>query len=132
VFLFAIGVGLCLFSVLICLINISSNKSIVRKTALWLTIAACLIFIFQAATVALTDQTLRYTFSQIAPQLQFSFLIDRLAAFFIMVISIVAVSVAIYSLHYIEISTSGVRRNLFIPLMNIFILSMLFFVASSN
>ncbi len=130
--LFAIGVGLCLLSALVTLCFVSRNNPQVRKAALWLTIAAGLIFIFQSVRIALTDQSLNYTFTQIAPQLQFTFLIDRLAAFFILIVSIVTVTVAIYSLRYVEVSTSGTRRNLFIPLMNIFILSMLFFVASAN
>jgi hydrogenase-4 component B len=130
--LFFIGVVLCLFSALVCLVFIRRNNSVVRKTALWLTLAASLIFIFQAMRVVLTNQTLSYVLLPIAPQIQFSFLIDRLAAFFILIISIITISVSIYSLRYVEADTSGVRRNLFIPLMNFFILSMLFFVASGN
>jgi len=132
VLLFAIGVGLFFLSALVCLISIRSANSIIRQSALWLTIAGCLVFITQASRIALTDKSLLYSFSQFAPQLQLSFLIDRLAAFFIVVVSIVALSVAIYSLRYVEVSLSGIRRNLFIPLMNLFIMSMLFFVSSAN
>jgi hydrogenase-4 component B len=38
---------------------------------------------------------------QIVPSFQFSFLIDRLSAFFIILISIVSVAVSIYSVQYV-------------------------------
>ena len=67
-----------------------------------------------------------------AEYLTISCLIDSLAAFFIFIVSVVSISVAIYSLHYIEESSSGLRRNLFVPFMNVFILSMILFIASDN
>ena len=83
--LFAIGVGLLFLSALVCLVSIRSANSIIRQSALWITIAGCLVFITQASLIALTDQSLLYSFAQFAPQLQLSFLIDRLAAFFIVI-----------------------------------------------
>jgi hydrogenase-4 component B len=75
---------------------------------------------------------LRVTAFQLVPQLQFSFIIDRLAALFIFLIAIVSAAVSIYSLKYVEETSSGVRRNLFVPLMVLFILSMVLFTASDN
>jgi hydrogenase-4 component B len=69
---------------------------------------------------------------QLVPQLQFSFVVDRLAAIFVFLIAVVSAAVSIYSLRYVEEASSGIRRNLFVPLMILFILSMLLFVASDN
>jgi hydrogenase-4 component B len=90
------------------------------------------IFIILSVRVFITNLPLKFTGFQIVPQLQFSFLIDRLSAFFIFLIAIVSISVAIYSLNYVEKASSGIRLNLFAPLITLFILAMVLFVASDN
>ena len=64
------------------------------------------------------------------PTLQFSFLIDRLSAFFILLISVVSFAVAIYSVQYVEHGAHEGRKNLIVAFMNIFIVSMVLVVAS--
>ena len=69
---------------------------------------------------------------QITPSLQFSFLIDRLSAFFILLVSIVSVCVAIYSVQYVEHLAHDCRKNLIVSFMTIFIASMVLVIASST
>jgi hydrogenase-4 component B len=64
--------------------------------------------------------------------LQFSFAVDRLAAFFIMIISFVSGTVSIYSLRYVERHGTNSARNLLMAMMSLFIMSMLLVVASDN
>jgi hydrogenase-4 component B len=123
---------LCLFSILVALVLIHKDSRIVRKASLLAALAACILFIILSLQVFIPNRPLILTGFQIVPQLQFSFLIDRLSAFFIFLISVVSASVVIYSLNYVESASSGVRRNLFVPLTTLFIVAMLLFVASDN
>ena len=61
---------------------------------------------------------------------QFSFMVDRLAAFFLALVSVVSVAVAIYSVQYVEHEEHEGRKNLIVALMNFFIFSMLLVIAS--
>ena len=57
-------------------------------------------------------------------------MVDRLAAFFLALVSVVSVAVAIYSVQYVEHEEHEGRKNLIVGLMNVFIFSMLLVVAS--
>jgi hydrogenase-4 component B len=121
-----------LVSIILALAFIRTDTRFIRRSSLLLSLAACILFIIVSVQIFIADSTLSISLYQIAPQLQFSFYIDRLAAFFIFLVSLVSGSVAIYSLNYVEEAESGTRRNLASPLMTLFILSMLLFVASDN
>ncbi len=123
---------MCLFSIVLASGLIKTDSRLVRKASLILTLLASLVFIILSLQVFIPKEPLHITLFQIMPELQFSFFIDRLSALFIFLISIVSASVALYSLHYIEEASTGVRRNLFAPLTTLFILSMVLFVASDN
>jgi hydrogenase-4 component B len=130
--LFIAGLLVYLLSILVTLSFIRKNNRFIRNTALTLNVLAGLLLIILSFQVFISDESLFVSLLQITPQLQLSFVVDRLAAFFIFLISTVSVSVNIYSLKYIEESSSGIRRALFVPLINLFVLSMLLFVASDN
>ena len=130
--LFVSGLAVGLVSILVSSGFIGKDSRLVRKTSLFLSIITSVILLILAIDIFITNQTLNLSFFQITPQFQFSFMIDRLAAVFIFLISVVSASVAIYSLKYNEEASSGVRRNLFSPLMTTFILAMILFVASDN
>ncbi len=85
-----------------------------------------------ALDVILSGRNLSFFAYQIVPTLQFSFLIDRLSAFFILLVSIVSLPVAIYSVHYVEHGTHEGRKNFIVSFMNIFIASMVLVIASST
>lgn len=78
-----------------------------------------------------TGQELDINIYQIVPSAAFSFTIDRLAAFFTFIISIVALSAGIYSLRY-EHSLSSRRAGLLAGMTSLFVVSMLLVVASDN
>jgi hydrogenase-4 component B len=130
---FIVGLGLFLIAILIVLGFIHKNSQFIRKIGLLLTLIASIILVVLALNICIKDRPLAVTFFQITPELQFSFDIDRLSAFFIFIIAIVSASVSIYSLRYVEReSISGIRKNLFVPMIGLFILSMILFVASDN
>jgi hydrogenase-4 component B len=130
--MFLCGLFLCLLSILVASSFIRKNNRSVRKTALFLTTAASLSFIAGSWQVFTSNQPVTLKLFEITPQLQYTLFIDRLAAFFIFIIAVVSIAVSIYSLSYVEEASSGIRRNLFIPLMDIFILAMILFVTSAN
>jgi hydrogenase-4 component B len=130
--LFIAGLSIYLVAILLALGFIRKNNRTIRNTSLILSILAGILLIILSVRIGLSNQPLAVLFFQITPDLQLSFLIDRMAAFFIFIISVVSVSVEIYSLKYVEESSSGIKRNVFIPLMNFFILAMLLFVTSDN
>ncbi len=61
-----------------------------------------------------------------------SLLIDRLAAFFILIIAAVSACVAIYGAEYIEHLAGRERRDLLAGCMNLFVLAMVLVVASAD
>jgi hydrogenase-4 component B len=130
--LFLTGLFLCLFSIVLGSSLISQNSRFVRKLLLFITLAGCLVFIILSIQVFVSNQPLSFTCLQVLPQVQISFFVDRLSALFMFLICVVSASVAIYSLNYIEETSSGIRRNLFTPLVTLFIVSMVLFVASDN
>jgi hydrogenase-4 component B len=130
--LFVAGLSVYLVAIFLALGFIRKNNRTIRNTSLILSILAGILLIILSIRIGLSDQPLSILFFKITPELQLSFVIDRLAAFFIFIISLVSVCVEIYSLKYVEESATGIKRNVFIPLMNLFILSMLLFVASDN
>ena len=83
-----------------------------------------------AAEILLTDTTYSAMLYQITSLFQFSFMVDRLAAFFLTLISIVSVAVAIYSIQYLEHEEHEERKSVIVALMSFFIFSMLLVVAS--
>jgi hydrogenase-4 component B len=130
--LFTVGLAACLLAVLLALLLIKQDSRIIRNLSLVITTLACILLIVFSVQTFVNDQTLHLTAFQITPQLHFSFVIDRLAAIFIFLISSVSAAVSIYSMRYIEEASAGQRRRLFVPLMVLFVLSMLLFVASDN
>jgi hydrogenase-4 component B len=123
---------LCFFSILVAVVFVHKDSRLVRRIALFAIIAACICFIILSLAVFVPNRPLEISGYQLAPQLGFSFFIDRLGAFFLFLISVVSAGASIYSLNYVESSSTGVRRKLFVPLTALFILAMLLFVASDN
>ncbi len=130
--LFLIGLVFCLFSILLGSGFIQRDSRFIRKVSLFLTLIANLVFVCFSIQVFLANQPVAISGFQIVPQLQFSFLIDRLGAFFIFLICLVSASVVIYSFNYVEEASAGVRRNLLTPFLTLFIAVMILFVASDN
>ncbi len=103
-----------------------------RRVALGLVMASVLSWIIAAVVVLAGDSNLHFELYRLTPDLAIAFHLDRLAAFFILVISAVAGCVAIYSLGYVEHGATGRRRDFLVSAMAVFILAMGMVVASSN
>ena len=122
---------LCVATVLP-LAALTKDRRSFRRASLMLTMAALAeLSLFAVKTVA-TNRTLAASFVELAPNIALTFQFDRLAGFFLLIITLIGLTVAIYSLHYIEHEHSAIKKNLHVALMNGFILSMMLVVASAN
>lgn len=130
--LFLSGLSIFLFASLMTLPFILRPARWLRQAALWLVIIASSLFLTFSAYVFLSGQLFSFKLYEILPSLELSFIVDRLAAFFMMIISLVSACTALYSLSYVEHSGSGERKSLAVSLMSLFILAMLLVVASDN
>lgn len=109
-----------------------SDTRIVRTLGYVCTIIASLLIAVVAVVVLLTGQVLSFALYQPFPAITIAFVIDRLAAFFFLLIATVSGCVAVYAGEYTEHLQGGARKNLLCAGMNFFILSMLLVVASAN
>ena len=130
--LFYTGLFVFLIAFLVSLPITGKLKKATRRTSLWLTAAASALFLILSVSLFITDQPLQVSLYQIAPSLELSFYVDRLAAFFTGIVSVVAFSASLYSLPYVEHIESKTRRNLLASTMSVFIASMILVVASDN
>ena len=130
--LFILAVLLLLLGTVIPLAAVGKDRRLIRTSALLCTIAASAILIVLALVVLITSQGFSWTAYQPFELFSIAFVIDRLAAFFLLIIAVVSLCVAIYSGEYIEHLDGGSRRNLLCGCANLFIFSMVLVVASSN
>jgi formate hydrogenlyase subunit 3/multisubunit Na+/H+ antiporter MnhD subunit len=101
-----------------------------RRLSLAATGAASVLLCVFAAEVLLSGTSVSLVGYQLAAGFTFSFLVDRLAAFFLLLIGIVSFSVAVYSFQYLEHQEHENRKNLIVSFMNLFIASMTLVIAS--
>lgn len=129
--LFLSGVFVFLAVTLVTLALVHKIDRAVRQISIWLMLLASLLFLGLGLDIVITSQTFHIVLYQIA-SLQFSFAIDNLAAFFILIISIVSTSVSIYSLSYVEHGGTEQGKNFHVSMISMFVLSMLLLVAADN
>ncbi len=113
------------------LLLIRRSNPQVRHFSLWLHLLACALFLCLSLWVLITNQAFRFRLYEIIPGAGLSFAIDRLAAFFIFLISIGALSAGIYSLRYEHGESEG-RKALMTSMMGVFVLSMLLVVTADS
>ena len=123
---------LLLFSAGFSLVTSGRDWRHVRTVVLGSTIIASLLIAVVALSTLISNQVFAFTVYQPFPSVALSFVIDRLAAFFLLIIAIVSGCVAAYSMEYVEHLDGGARRNLLCGCANIFILAMMFVVASAT
>ena len=131
--LFPVGLAAFFLSIILALIGtkLTEGKGPRQAALLSAAVGSAAILAF-ALEIVFTNKSISFLAYQITPQLQFSFTIDRLAAFFLFLVSIVSLSVAIYSIQYVEHLTHERRKNLVVALMSVFIASMVLVIASSS
>jgi hydrogenase-4 component B len=105
---------------------------IVRTVSLSCTFLASLVLGLVSIAVLIGENTISFTVYQPFAEFSLSFVIDRLAAFFLLIIAAVSAPVALYASEYCEHLKGGSRRNLLAGCTNLFILAMVLVVASAN
>ncbi len=111
---------------------LKSKGNIGRLFSLTLGVIASIALLAFSGEIIIRDTNVSFFSYQITPFFNFSFFIDRLSALFIALISIVSLSVEIYSINYIEHIHSKNKKSIVISLMNFFVFSMILVVASST
>lgn len=106
------------------------NSKVPRQASLVSTCVASVAILAFALEIIFSNQNFSFLAYQITSSFQFSFFIDRLAAFFLALVAVVSLAVAIYTVQYVEHITHRGRKNLIVGLMNIFIVSMMLVIAS--
>lgn len=132
-FLFSVGLAAFFLSIGSLIFGLGlKNNQYASRAALILNCAGSGVLIIFSSEIILTGTSFSSLAYSLTSFFQFSFLIDKLSAFFIIIISIVCIPVAIYSIQYVEHITNSGKRNLVILFMSMFILSMILVVSSSN
>ena len=130
--LFPLGLASFLLAILLPLVaqNLGNSK-IPRQTSLIFTMRqqVSLILAF-ALEIIFSNKNYSLLAYQITPSFQFSFLVDRLAAFFLALVAIVSLRLQFIPCHMLSIIEHEDRKNLIVSFMNIFIVSMVLVVAS--
>jgi len=130
--LFSLALIVLLAGTIFPLLAASSDRRVVRSISLSCIIIASLLLAALALQVLLSGGREFFTLYQPFPTISLSFAIDRLAAFFLLIITVVSACVALYFTEYIEHMDGQSRRNLLCGCTSLFILAMVLVVASAN
>ena len=114
------------------IVTAGSDSRIGRTLGYTCTVIFATLLAVVSGIILLSGQVLSLTAYQPIPSVSIAFVIDRLAAFFLLLIAVVAGCVAVYAGEYTEHLHGGSRRNLLAAGMNFFILSMVLVVASAD
>jgi formate hydrogenlyase subunit 3/multisubunit Na+/H+ antiporter MnhD subunit len=130
--LFLIAVALLASGFFIPLVFYSRDSRIGRTLASSCTILASVFLGMVSVPLILGGDAIAFTAYQPFILFSLSFVIDRLAAFFILIIAFVSACVAVYATEYSEHLGGGSRRNLLSGCTSLFVLAMVLVVASAN
>jgi hydrogenase-4 component B len=130
--LFVFSLLVFALGILFPLATVSHDRRIFRNGALGCTIVGAAGLGVFSLLILLYGQPFSFTIYQPFEAFSLAFTIDRLAAFFLLLIAAVSGCVALYAAEYIEHLDGGSRRNLLCAGTNLFILSMALVVASAN
>ncbi|MDD1687624.1 proton-conducting transporter membrane subunit [Methanoregula sp.] len=130
--LFVIALLVFVAGILIPLATASRDQRIFRIVSHGCTVIGSAALGILALLVLLTGDGLSWTLYQPLPGCSLSVTIDRLAAFFLLLIAAVSACVALYTAEYVEHLEGGSRRNLLCACTNLFILAMALVVVSAN
>ena len=130
--LFLIAVALLVAGIFLPLAFSRRDMKSVRTLASACTILASFLLAAVSVFILLGSETLAFTAFQPFALFSVSFVIDRLAAFFVLIIAAVSACVTLYATEYNEHLDGGSRRNLLTGCTNLFILAMVLVVVSAN
>ncbi|MDD3856896.1 MAG: proton-conducting transporter membrane subunit [Methanoculleus sp.] len=121
--LLATGFSLLLLGAILPLL-IRREDTPVRTASLTATLLGSALLAGAALPVLLDATTVSATLWQMLPGIEFTIVLDRLSALFLLILGVVGIADAVYSFGYVEHCNHPIRRNLLVSLMNLFILSM--------
>jgi formate hydrogenlyase subunit 3/multisubunit Na+/H+ antiporter MnhD subunit len=130
--LFSSGCALLLLAFIFPLITLKKANKTVRRISLSIILAGLACITYTALACFFTGAEYSRTFYSLTADLVFGMHLDKLSAFFVSVIGIVALCVVIYSFNYIEHGTSEKKKQLSTALLPLFILSMIMVTVSAN
>jgi hydrogenase-4 component B len=130
--LLVLSLVLLLAGVAIPLLTAGTDRKMTRTVSLACTVAASAFLGILSLVALLSGEVTSWTAYQPVAGFSLTLVIDRLAAFFILIIAAVSGCVAIYATSYVEHLKGGSRRNLLCACANLFILSMVLVVASGT
>jgi Formate hydrogenlyase subunit 3/Multisubunit Na+/H+ antiporter, MnhD subunit len=128
--LFFLILALFILGLVVPLAGAGSDRRSIRVFSLACTAAASVLLAGLGLWILLFGTTLAITAWQAFPDIEISFFIDRLAAFFLLLIGTVAACTAVYAIGYTEHMVGGNRRNILCGGMALFVLAMTLVVAS--
>lgn len=130
--LFLCGLGVFAGAAMLQTVFAQKASPAARRFSLWAMLCASLLFLGFSLNIVLRDSVFILHLYQLTDGLKFSFYVDRLAAFFMMIISGISAAACFYSLGYIEHHGTEAGKNLLVAMMSLFIVSMLLLVAADN
>ena len=130
--LFILAILVLLAGTIFPLLVASLDRRSVRTISLFSIIIASILLGVLSLMILFSGESVFFTLYQPFPLISLSFVIDRLASFFLLIIAVVSACVAIYFSEYIEHIIGGTRRNLLCSCTSLFILAMVLVVASAN
>ncbi|MDD5605332.1 MAG: proton-conducting transporter membrane subunit [Dehalococcoidales bacterium] len=130
--LFTIGIYLILAAGVVALLGLIQPIAAVRRLSLSIILLGLIAGIVAVFFTLIRDVNLQIPLFEVSNLLEINFYLDRLSAFFILIICIVSVCATVYSFGYIEHLHNSKRRHWLIGLMAIFMASMIGVVASEN
>ena len=130
--LFYAVIVLFLAGTLVSLLGAARDLRIVRILSLACTTGASILLAALSLFILVTGVPFTPAAWQLFPGFSVEFFIDRLAAFFLILIGMVSACVAVYTAGYVEHMDGGNRRNLLCGCISLFVLSMALIVASKN
>ncbi|MBI5389316.1 hydrogenase membrane subunit [Candidatus Woesearchaeota archaeon] len=127
-----LGTGILFFCIpgVLGLLLAKKSVKVVPFLCLSLMITGSLLLLFFSGSVLWSGEVSHSSITMV--WFEIPLFIDRLAAFFILCITIISIGVLIYSFGYLKHIPSALKRNFLVALMSFFILSMIFVVASEQ
>jgi formate hydrogenlyase subunit 3/multisubunit Na+/H+ antiporter MnhD subunit len=130
--LFFIGTLLLAGGALFPFLHLVKEKKLMRRFSLTCALAGTLIILAFSITTILGQEPVTLSFHAISPEFTLLWYVDRLAAFFLLLISMVSACAIIYSYGYIEHIHNNTKKNFLTSMMCLFIIAMMLVVTSAN
>jgi len=130
--LFIAGMVFLLSAAVLPLLFLRNGKRMLRYSSLISAFISCLLVVCASLPVVVYNLKIRFVIYTITYFFSITCMIDRLSAFFIILIAVVSLSVIIYSFSYIEHMIENIKKNMIVCLICFFIVSMIMVVISLN